>query len=168
MGCNCGQTHPARKPAATLSEPAAVHMACARCEIVAAARRWIGTRWNHQASKRGVGTDCIGLVVGVARELGIPEAAGFDASSEIRGYGREPDPAMLLRACDAFLEPCAAPVPGDILLLRFKSEPQHFAIMSGPDYMIHAWAQARKVVENRIDALWRSRIVRAYSYRGIA
>jgi NlpC/P60 family putative phage cell wall peptidase len=138
-----------------------------RSDIVAAARLWLGTRFRHQASLRGIGTDCIGLIVGVARELGIPEAAAFDACADISGYGREPDPAMLLRACSTFLAPCASAMPGDILLLRFKLDPQHFAIMSAPGYMIHAYAQARRVVENRIDDLWRSRIVGAYSYRGI-
>ena len=140
----------------------------ARADVVNAARGWLGTRWHHQASLRGVGADCIGLIVGVARELGIPEAAQFDASQEIRGYGRQPDPEMLLRACDELLAPCEHPVAGDILLFRFASEPQHFGIMSASDYFIHAYAQGRKVVENRINDMWRARIVGAYAYRGIA
>ena len=45
-----------------------------RDEIVAHARAWIGTPYHHQASRIGVGTDCLGLVRGVCREL----------------YGREP------------------------------------------------------------------------------
>jgi NlpC/P60 family putative phage cell wall peptidase len=139
----------------------------ARADIVAAARRWLSTRWQHQASVRGVGTDCIGLIVGVGRELGIQEATMFSSSDDVQGYGRQPDPVMLLRACATFLDPCSSPVAGDILLLRFKTDPQHFAILSTPDYIIHAYAQARKVVENRIDELWRSRIVTAYSYRGL-
>ena len=59
------------------------------------------------------------------------------------------------------------------LLMRFEREPMHFAIISAgaagnPTRMIHGYAQARKVVENGIDALWRSRIVRAYGYPGVA
>lgn len=137
-----------------------------RADIVAEARTWLGTRWQHQASQRGIGSDCIGLVVGVGRELGIPEAYAFAQDLEVKGYGREPDPRMLLAACSRYLDPCRNPVPGDILLFRFKTEPQHFALISAPDYMIHAFANARRVVENRIDDAWR--IVRAYSYRGIA
>src|ERR1700741_4109430 len=103
-----------------------------RAQVVAVAQRWLGTRFAHQASKRGVGTDCIGLVVGVARELEMPEAAEFETDILIRGYGREPNPAMLLDACSRYLNPCREPVPGDILLFRFKTEPQHFALMSSP------------------------------------
>ena len=36
-------------------------------EIVAAARSWIGTPYRHQASLKGVGCDCLGLVRGVGR-----------------------------------------------------------------------------------------------------
>ncbi len=36
---------------------------------VAAARAWIGTPYVHQASVKGVGCDCLGLLRGVWREL---------------------------------------------------------------------------------------------------
>ena len=39
----------------------------ARAEaVIAAARGWIGTPYLHQASLKGVGTDCLGLVRGVS------------------------------------------------------------------------------------------------------
>src|SRR3954451_5564191 len=38
-----------------------------RTAIVAEARAWIGTRYRHQASLKGVGCDCLGLVRGVWR-----------------------------------------------------------------------------------------------------
>ncbi len=37
--------------------------------IVDAARAWIGTPYRHQASLRGVGCDCLGLLRGVWREV---------------------------------------------------------------------------------------------------
>lgn len=45
----------------------------ARAAIVAAARGWIGTPYRHQASLKGAGADCLGLVRGVWRELIGPE-----------------------------------------------------------------------------------------------
>ncbi len=44
-----------------------------RGTIVAAARRWIGTPYQHQASLIHVGCDCLGLVRGVWREVIGPE-----------------------------------------------------------------------------------------------
>ncbi len=41
--------------------------------IVSAARCWIGTPYRHQASLRGAGCDCLGLVRGVWREVIGPE-----------------------------------------------------------------------------------------------
>ena len=38
-------------------------------DIVTAARAWIGTPYRHQASLKGVGCDCLGLLRGVWREI---------------------------------------------------------------------------------------------------
>ena len=40
-----------------------------RADIIVEARAWIGTPYRHQASLKGVGCDCLGLVRGVWREL---------------------------------------------------------------------------------------------------
>jgi NlpC/P60 family putative phage cell wall peptidase len=47
--------------------------AVSRTDIVEAARHWLGTPYHHQASLRGVGCDCLGLVRGVWRDLYGPE-----------------------------------------------------------------------------------------------
>ena len=46
-------------------------------DIVSAARGWLGTPYAHQASLKGIGTDCLGLVRGVWRDVlgDEPEAA---------------------------------------------------------------------------------------------
>ena len=41
--------------------------------IAQAARRWIGTPYQHQQSQCGVGTDCLGLIRGMWREVIGPE-----------------------------------------------------------------------------------------------
>ena len=142
-----------------------------RAAVLAEARSWLGTRWQHQARSKGVGCDCIGFVAGVALAVGLDDAARFFRDMDTEGYGREPNSTMLLRVCFRYLDPIALSdaVPGDILLMRFKSEPQHFGLLSqrDPDYMLHAYAQARKVAENRIDAVWKSRIVGAWKFRGL-
>lgn len=143
-----------------------------RLAVLTEARSWLGTRWQHQAAVKGVGCDCIGFVAGVAQALGMTGAAEFFCDAAIRGYGRQPDPAMLTAACARYLDPVdlIEARPADVLVMRFAAEPQHFALISrrDPDYILHAYAQARKVVENRIDGVWRARIVSAWRYRGIS
>ena len=40
-----------------------------RAAILQSARGWIGTPYLHQASLKGAGCDCLGLVRGVWREI---------------------------------------------------------------------------------------------------
>ena len=65
--------------------------AITRAKIVAAARGWIGTPYQHQGSLRGVGCDCLGLVRGVWRELigAEPEPPGAYSSDWAEASKRE-------------------------------------------------------------------------------
>lgn len=142
-----------------------------RYAIAHEARQWIGTRYHHQASLKGVGTDCIGLVAGVAAACGVPEAREFLSSPSLRCYGPTPDPEQLMAGASRFLRKIAIweARTGDILIFKFRIEPQHFAIISrdDPQYIVHAYAQARRAVENRLDDIWRARILHAFRFRGI-
>lgn len=141
-----------------------------RDDIIAAARREIGTPFRHQGRLPGKALDCAGLVVRVAYVIG---ADYLDYS----GYSRHPSDGLLESALDA--QPALVRVPmadmqaGDILLMRFNSDPQHLALFAGhsPVYqaegIIHAWLQARKVCEHILTDEWRSRIVRVYRFTGI-
>jgi NlpC/P60 family putative phage cell wall peptidase len=127
-------------------------------DIVAEARRWIGTPWRHQARLRGVGVDCGGLVVGVGQALGLP------VRDHPPGYARLPD-GVSLRACvERQCTRIPALEPGAILLMRWEADPQHLAIVStlpeGFVGMIHAWAGIRRVVEHGLTPEWQARIVR--------
>lgn len=138
--------------------------------IVIEARQWIGTPFRHQASVKGVGCDCIGLIAGVGREMGFKDAERFRADPRFRGYARTPEPQMLQTAVSEYLEPVKSAEPGDIMLFRFKDEPQHFALVvdrGSERYMVHSYMQARGVVENRIDEKWARRMVGAYKYREV-
>lgn len=129
-----------------------------RDEIVAAARSYLGTRYHHQGRNRA-GIDCAGLIVCVARDLGVEVG-------DVAGYARTPDGDSLRRAVEGQAVRVATAQPGDILLMRFDGDPQHLAIMT--DYgMIHSYAQARRVVEHRVDAEWAKRIVAAYQFPGV-
>lgn len=143
-----------------------------REQIVSLARSWLGTTWQHQACLKGVACDCIGLVVGVAKELGLPEALAWLSDAEFRGYSPLPNVDKLQRACAKYLEriPVNAMELGDIPLMTFAKEPMHFGIISQvyPRWlMVHAYATIGYVVENGIDAKWQRRIVGAYRYRGL-
>jgi cell wall-associated NlpC family hydrolase len=135
-------------------------MSATRADVVAAARAYLGVPWIHQGRSRA-GLDCGGLIVCVAHDLGL--WADFDVS----GYGREPDGAMLRQHLERQATRVLEHALGDILLLRFVRLPQHLAICTELG-IIHTYAQVGAVVEHRLDAIWRARIVNAYAYPGLA
>ena len=141
--------------------------------IVECARSWLGTRFHHQGRvKKTVahngGVDCLGLLVGVANELQLtaPDGSPLAAADDTR-YSHLPDTLQLQHRLEALLQeiPVEGIFPGCILLLSINDNPQHLAIVS--DWkdglgIIHAYAQARKVVEHALDEYWKSRIIRAF------
>jgi NlpC/P60 family putative phage cell wall peptidase len=60
-------------------------------EVIAIARAWIGTPYVHQASVKGAGCDCLGLLRGVWRELHgeEPESAPPYSPDWAEATGRE-------------------------------------------------------------------------------
>jgi cell wall-associated NlpC family hydrolase len=141
-------------------------MPVTRAQIVAEARTWIGTKYMHQQRMKGVGVDCLGLPIGVARELGIV-ARDFD----VNGYSRQPDGTLEAKLAEALeLIPPSALVPGDMALVATHGQANHFAIVG--DYrhgglsLIHA-VPPRGVVEHRLDPTWQKRIVATYRPQGV-
>ena len=65
-----------------------------REEIVAEARKWIGTPFRHQGRIRGRGVDCVGLPLCVMRDLGIA-----DWTEDFRVYPRRPMTDRVLEIC---------------------------------------------------------------------
>lgn len=147
-----------------------------RDAICAEARTWLETPYQHQAHVRGHGCDCGGLIGGVAVALGLLPTDWWEtAFAPLAGYARQPSAGSLLHVLDAFMpriEPETAQ-PGDVLVIRFRAEPQHVGFLvpyvHGGAALLHALNAnaARKVVEHRLDERWRSRVTHAYTLPGI-
>jgi cell wall-associated NlpC family hydrolase len=142
-----------------------------RAEIISEARSWLGTPFQLQQRMKGVAVDCAGLVICVARALGIV-AADFD----VKGYSRRPD-GRLLELCDKHLIRVGQNEmqPGDVVVASVDADPQHMGILGdhrhGGLSIIHAASHADgtgSVVETRL-AFSRSLVfVAAYAFPGVA
>ena len=103
-----------------------------RPHSAALARQWLGTPYHHQASLRGVGTDCVGLVRGIWRELNGTDAETPPAYTRdwAEGSGRE----TLIEAAHRHLIEVAPSdmQPGDVLVFRWRRHTlaKHCAILS--------------------------------------
>jgi len=129
-----------------------------KIEIVQEAKTWIGTPFKHQGRIKGLGVDCVGLIIGVAHVFKLTE---FDYTN----YSHTPDGFLMQQLLAQHLDVMAiqAAKAGDIVLMRFEAQPQHVGILSHYG-IIHAYAQVRRCVEHRLDDHWQSRIVGAYAY----
>ena len=132
--------------------------------IVGAARQCLETPFRHQGRLLAFGLDCAGVVIHVCKTLGID-------CVDVVGYGRTPNAGELQRTLDA--QPVLVRVPsiadrqtGDLLLMRFATDPQHLAIFTG-NTIIHAHEASGRVVEHVLSPVWAARIVAVYRFRGV-
>lgn len=97
------------------------------------------------------GVDCVGLLIMVARDLGI---ADFDTSA----YSRRPDVQRfdaLMRESGCRRIAHAKMAHGDIVRVSEDGWPVHCAIYdaSAPGWIIHATARIKSVVREPLDAV---------------
>ncbi|MDB5630590.1 MAG: putative phage cell wall peptidase NlpC/P60 [Tardiphaga sp.] len=139
-----------------------------RAAVIAEARRWIGTPYRHQASVRGHGCDCLGLVRGVWRGcIGPePEAPPPYAPDWAEATGDETLAAAALRHMAAVAPDAIS--GGDVLLFRWRAGcvAKHIAIATDDGTMIHAHDGA-SVCEVALAPWWRRRLAFAFSFPGV-
>ena len=157
---------------ATHPLPQGERVAASRERVVAEARSWIGTPYRHQGALKGVGCDCLGLILGVWRELqpsrsalrvGKPFAIPPYTPDWAEANGRE-TLAEGFRARLIEIDPREADA-GDVVLFRWRRHlpAKHAAIMSSPDWMIHSQQNA-VVTEVPVSDWWRRRMAYAFSF----
>lgn len=129
--------------------------------VVEIARTYLGTPFHHQARLKGVGIDCIGLMVCVAQDAGL-------LIQDVKDYPREPDGKTLIKHLSAQLDriEVADSVPGDILCFWVSAPhlPQHVGFKTEHG-IIHTYANIGRVVEHNYSAAWRTHTHSAWRLR---
>ena len=136
--------------------------------VVAEVRLWIGTPYLHQASVRGAGTDCLGLLRGAWRSVCGAEPEEIPAYTE---DWAEPARRELLReAAERWLVAKAVdqPAVGDVLLFRMKEGgvAKHLGVQSeagSHPRFIHSYS-GHGVVESSLSLPWQRRIVARFAF----
>lgn len=137
-----------------------------RAEVVACARTWLRTPYKHQASVKGVGADCSGLLRGIGAELGLAVRSRVD-------YARSPSRAEAEEFLAAVREnlveiPVADARAGDVLLVWFEAEdlPYHFLLVTevraDRTMILHTYSTVGLVVETVLSKAWRDHIHSAW------
>ncbi len=138
--------------------------------IVEEARRWIGTPYTHQASVRGAGCDCLGLIRGVWRSLYVTEPEVIP--NYTADWGEPQEEELLLNAASRHLNrkhPVTAMEDGDVLLFRMRADgiAKHLGILSrsgdAPQF-IHAYS-GHGVVESPLSGPWLRRLAARFAFQ---
>lgn len=140
-------------------------------ELVAVAQSWIGTPYHHQASAKGVGCDCLGLLRGVYAEVyGMPAEPPPAYSRDLaEATGIE----TLIEAAHRHLVEIASAeglAPACVVIFRLRPEcaAKHCAIVTsvnadGTGRMIHAF-EGGPVSEVSLSHWWRRRIAAVFTW----
>jgi NlpC/P60 family putative phage cell wall peptidase len=142
-------------------------------DIVATARGWIGTPYIDQASLKGVGCDCLGILRGVWREVlgtDTPPIPIYSAD-----WAEATGEELMLQHMGQHLDtvPRADMREGDVLVFRMlRGRPaKHCGILAlngeGGRTVIHSRQNKRVSEEPLTEEMWR-RIAAVFRLKGMA
>lgn len=137
-------------------------------EVLARAEGWLGTPYVHQASCKGAGSDCLGLLRGIWREMHGAEPRAIPAYSAdwSEAEGRE-DLLEAAAQCLLAVE-FGREEPGDVLLFRMRpgAVAKHLGILASTGAaaaFIHAYS-GHGVVLSPLSATWRRKVVAIFRF----
>ena len=132
------------------------------------AREWLGTPYCHQASAKGGGADCLGLIRGVWR--GLYGAEGFAIPAYTPDWAEAQGVEALWQGLSRHMAPAplGALTPGDVVLFRMLRGrvAKHLGLISATGTaprFIHAYS-GHGVVESPLSDPWRRRIAARFQF----
>ena len=140
-------------------------------KIIAEAHSLLGTKFKHQGRIKKTdndsgGCDCLGLIIG----LDLNTKTGLKLKLfDQQNYPRLLNSNILLEQLNFLLNSVAIDdiKPGDLLLIRINSWPQHLCLVCEIDpkiTIIHSYLQARQVVKQYLPPIWQENIVAVYRF----
>lgn len=140
-----------------------------RERLIQEALTWEDTPYHHHAALKGVGCDCVGLIRGVAKAVGL---VAYEPQYYSPQWGQHNDDERLLGALEELgclrRDPELA-LPGDCLLFQFGKTCSHAALLvsSAPLRIIHASLKDGRVVHQTITRTLQLRWRHAYVLPGV-
>lgn len=139
-----------------------------RQQIITVARSWINTPYRDQASLKGVGCDCLGLLRGVFRELNHTDEDPEQVPAYQSTWYDHSKEDELLNAAKRHLNEIQEIKPGCVLVFRMRITvaAKHCAIVTENDYMLHAYS-GKKVFEVSMGEWWKNKVVGIFDFPGV-
>lgn len=137
-------------------------------QIAIEARSWIGTPYLHQASLKGAGADCLGLIRGIWRVCHGPEPVVIPSYTPDWAEPQRDEVLWRSAACWLCEHDLCDERVGDVLLFRMArgAVAKHLGIqveVGGNARFVHAYSR-HGVVESALSHPWRQRVVTRFSF----
>lgn len=140
-----------------------------RKRIIQEARTWVNTPFHLHGRLKHIGCDCVGLVLGVAKELNLMSKQNHVLPHfETLDYHPRESNKLLVQMLNLHLVEKTNLQIADVVMLKYDSIPGHIGIISqnnsGVLSIVHANMRFKKVVEHTLDESIKSRIVGIFSF----
>jgi cell wall-associated NlpC family hydrolase len=110
-----------------------------REQLSAIARTWLGTPFYPHMAKRGIGADCVQLVMAIYKEAGlIPEGETLPKYSLQGGEHLNESIVLKWLSTCGYVQPEQTPGPGSVITFRIGKVDHHVAIMISDTKFIHS------------------------------
>lgn len=134
-------------------------------DIVTVAEDWIGTPFHQQGRQKKFGCDCIGLILGIAKEINAKPITGEPwGKCDVLTYDAIKDSKLLVEAMPKYFAKITTnPQPGNILLIEINNSQYHLVIQSHNNKIIHSCSSIGRVICHRIIPSWK--VMEAFAYQ---
>lgn len=136
-------------------------------DVTTEALSWVGTPYLHLGRTKGLGVDCIGLILEVTKALGLSWQGYEDTpyqripGSRLRRDLVEHTETVWDGGITPLRKPLLLAQEGDIAAVAWNKYPMHAGFLTKTPmawYLIHAYSLPYKVVHHRVDDQWLSRL----------
>jgi NlpC/P60 family putative phage cell wall peptidase len=117
-----------------------------RAAVVAEARSWLRTPYQHHARVKGAGVDCGQILIAVYADAGV--VADFDPGEYPSDWMFHRDQERYLGFVTERCRPVETPKPGDIVLFKFGRCISHGGIVTAWPEIIHAYHGHGVILDN--------------------
>lgn len=156
-------------------EPKVIHWNVTRQMVVETARSYEDTPFHHLGRVKGIGVDCVGLVLCIAEDLGLKDVHGVPLlRHDYPDYSPQPLGDFVMHECKKRLieKPIGLMLPGDVITMKVPYSACHAGLImerQGSLYVIHALNSSTvpRVIEHIIDKKWKHAITGAFNLPGV-
>jgi NlpC/P60 family putative phage cell wall peptidase len=139
-----------------------------RAQLVAESLTWLHTPYRHQACVKGVGVDCVMLLAGVCKAVGLLPGDWTPPDYSPQWHLHQNAERLLSVLEELGCQSCAldAALPGDLLTFQYGRVASHVGLLLDGGYILHAVLRDC-VRQRRLAGDLQQRLRQAYRLPGV-